>query len=233
MRIVIFPRRFPHFQAVLSVGALLAGIWSPALAQDAKPEYVLTVGDAVEIRFSYNAELNDKITIRPDGFISMAMIGDIQAAGKTPGQLSADITGGYRRFLRNSEAVVVVREFANRRVYVTGEVQNPGVLNLSGPLTVTQAVANSGGVRPAAALDSAVLLRYGGTNRASVQAVKLKQIMRGKAEDFLLQPYDVVYLPRTRIARLDLFVDQYINSLVPKNLLFPYNINNVYTVSAK
>jgi protein involved in polysaccharide export with SLBB domain len=198
-----------------------------------EPNYVLNVGDSIEVRFSFNTDMNDRITIRPDGFISMAMIGEIKAAGKTPAQLSADISAAYHPFLRDSQAVVVVREFANRRVYVTGEVASPGVLPITGPMTVLQAVANCGGARPAAALDSAVLLRYEGGNKAAVQLVKLKEIMKGKTADFLLQPFDVVYLPRTRIAKLDLFVDQYVNGLVPRSLLFPYNINNVYSVATK
>ncbi len=200
---------------------------------DAQAAYVLGGGDLIEVRFSYNADMNDKITIRPDGYISMVMIGEMRAAGKTPAGLSADITKAYRRFLRNPDAVVVVREFANRRVYVTGEVQAPGVVLLLGPLTVMQALANCGGAKPGAALDGAILLRYEGRNEARIQQVKLKQIIRGKANDFLLQPFDVVYLPRTRIAKLDLFVDQYVNGLVPRSLMFPYNINNVYTVATK
>jgi protein involved in polysaccharide export with SLBB domain len=234
MTILTSQGKFHYRHALLCLAAFLGWAVRPGFGQaDAKPDYILNNGDSVEIRFSYNAEMNDRVTIRPDGYISMAMIGDLQAGGKTPAQLSADITASYRRFLRNPEAVVVVREFANRRVYVSGEVQTPGVLTLSGPLTVAQAVASSGGAKAAAALDSALLLRYRGTNKASVQVVKLKQILKGKADDFLLQPFDVIYLPRTAIAKLDLFVDQYINSLVPKSLLFPYNISNVYTVSAK
>lgn len=204
---------------------------APDPQQDPKTDYILGNGDVVEIRFSFNTDMNDKVTIRPDGFISMAMIGDIPAAGKTPASLSADITAAYRPFLRNPQAVVVVREFANRRVYVTGEVQSPGVIPISGPLTVMQAVANCGGTKAGAALDGAILLRYEGHNRATVQPVRLKQILNGKAADFFLQPFDVVYLPRTKIAKLDLFVDQYINGLVPKSLYFPYNINNVYSVA--
>ncbi|MBS1857788.1 MAG: polysaccharide biosynthesis/export family protein [Acidobacteria bacterium] len=195
--------------------------------------YILSAGDSVEVRFSFNTDMNDRITIRPDGFISMAMIGEIKAAGKSPAQLSGDITAAYHPYLRDPQAVVVVREFANRRVYVTGEVASPGVLPITGPLTVLQAVANCGGARASAALDSAVLLRYEGGNKAAVQSVKLKEIMKGKSVDFLLQPFDVVFLPRSKIASLDLFVDQYVNSLVPRSLLFPYNINNVYTVTTK
>jgi len=223
----------PPYYRLLLVAACFLGAASQEFGQtEPKPDYILNNGDSIEIRFSYNTEMNDRVTIRPDGFISMAMIGDIQASGKTPARLSADITAAYQPYLRNSGATVVVREFANRRVYVSGEVQTPGVLTLSGPLTVMQAVANSGGAKADAALDSALLLRYQGSNKASVQVVKLKQIVKGRADDFLLQPYDVVYLPRTRIAQVDLFVDQYINSLVPRNLLFPYNINNVFSVAA-
>src|SRR5215831_710235 len=212
-------------RSYVALAVCLAGCASIVFAQSGpKADYLLCEGDSIEIRFGYNAEMNDRVTIRPDGFISMAMIGDIRASGKTPVALGEEIAEAYQPYLRHPDAAIVVREFANRHVYITGEVQTPGVLSLSGPLTVMQAVANSGGARAAAALDNTLLLRYDGDNKATVRVVRLKQILRGKADDLLLQPYDVVYLPRTRIGKLDLFVEQYINSLVPRNLLFPYNL---------
>jgi polysaccharide export outer membrane protein len=200
------------------------------LPVEAPARYLLHAGDVVEFKFTYNTDLNDRVTIRPDGYASLAMIGDVLAKAKTAEQLAADVTKRYEGVLKHPEVVVIVREFSAQRIFVAGEVNLPGVLPLVDGLTMAQAVFNAGGLKSTARVNQALLLRYDGSNKSSVAAVRLGDILKGTTPDVPLGPYDVIFVPRSRIAKVDLFVEQYVNNLVPRSLLFPYNISNVVTV---
>lgn len=202
---------------------------APAASVTAAP-YLLGAGDVIDVKFTYNPELDTRVTVRPDGAISMAIVGDIPAQGLSPSALAQDITNRYAAFRTHPDAVVIVVEFAAQRVYVGGEVNGPGVLNLRGALTGFQAVLNAGGPKVSARLDNVILLRYVGNNTAEVRRLNMNQIIKGRTPDVVLEPYDVIYVPRTKIARVGLFVEQYVNSLVPRALLFPYNLNNVFSL---
>jgi protein involved in polysaccharide export with SLBB domain len=187
-------------------------------------------GDLVELKFNTETDLNDKVTVRPDGAISLAMVGELNAKGLTPAELSRQLTEKYRKYLKHPDVTVIVREFAGQKVYVGGEVNIPGVVNVLGSLTCLQALFNAGGPKPSASLSSAVLMRYDGDNRTEVKEVDLEEIFKGKASDITLQSYDVLFIPRSRISKLGLFVQQYVNDLVPRSLMFPYNLNSVVSV---
>jgi len=189
-------------------------------------EYRVGSGDVLELKFSYASELNDKVTVRPDGAISLAMVGEMRAKGLTPAELSTHLTQRYSKHLKHPDVTVIVRDFAGQKIYVGGEVNAPGLVQIQGALTCLQAVFNAGGPKPSARLDNVVLMRYDGDNKTEVQKVNLSEVFRGKAADITLQSFDVIHVPRKRISRVGLFVQQYVNDLVPHNLMFPYNINN-------
>ena len=195
-----------------------------------RPRYAINPGDSIEFKFSYMPEMNERVTVRPDGFVSLPIIGDVQAASKTPEELAKDVSAKYQGMLKRPDVVVIVREFSAQRVFVAGEVNVPGVVPIMGRMTMAQAVLNAGGPKPTARLAHVLLLRYDGENRSTVQTIRLSDILKGSRADITLRPYDVVYVPRTPIAKVGLFVEQYVNSLVPRSLMFPYNINNSVTL---
>ncbi len=193
--------------------------------------YNLGPGDSLELRFTYTVELNEKVAIRPDGAISLPVIGEVPIAGMTPAKLSEVLTHKYAQFYKRPEVVVIVREFAERRVYVGGEVFTPGVVVLKGtPVTCLQAIVAAGGAKPTARLDGVVLLRHTSGNTGKVSTIDLKQVMRGEGEDITLKPYDIVLLPRTKIAKVNVFMEQYVNGMLPRNIVFPYNLNSSFTL---
>jgi protein involved in polysaccharide export with SLBB domain len=104
----------------------------------------------------------------------------------------------------------------NISVYVGGEVMRPGLLPLNGELTVMAAVIQAGGAKESAKSDTAMLVRNGG-DRPTVMKLRLSDVIKGKA-DTPLEPFDIVYIPRSRISRVDKFVDQYIRQVIPFNL---------------
>ena len=214
---------------VLAQSAAVAQAAAPR-AETPRAPYLIGAGDVLDVKFTYNPELDEHVTVRPDGAISLPMVGDIAVQGLSPAVLSADITRRFQSYLNHSQAVVIVREFASERVYVGGEVNAPTVIGLRGVLTVTQALFNAGGLKTSARLDSVLLLHYAGGNRTEVRRLDLRNVLKGRQADLVLQPYDVVFVPRSKIARVGLWVQQYVNDVIPKALLFPYNINNVVNV---
>lgn len=124
-------------------------------------EVVLGVGDTVGINVWENKDLNTDATIRPDGTITMPLIGDIKAVGETPTSLKAKIKARLGEFVKvqNTEITVAVRSYHSYRFTIQGEVVHPGVFNSDQFLTVADAMALAGGPSKFAKRDEIMLLR--------------------------------------------------------------------------
>lgn len=179
--------------------------------------YRIQLGDLLAIRFFNNPEFNQEATVRPDGKITLPYIDDVQVAGLTPSEVDASITEQFRRVLLRPEITIIVREFAGQRVYVGGEVSEPGLIPLTGRTTALQAILSAGGFLDTARVNQVLLIRRGRDNRHAGHALDLTRVLRtGQIDaDVMLQPSDVVYVPKTRIAKVNQFVDQYIRRLLP------------------
>lgn len=198
-----------------------SGVGQGVASRSADPggePYLLQAGDELTIKVFNRPELEETIRIRPDGKISVLLIDDVQAAGLRPPELDEQLTARYAGYFRDPEVTVIVRSFANQKVYVGGEVAQPGVIELSGELTALGAVLRAGGFNRTARTDSVILLRDTGADRPRVNRVNLKDVLHKGAPDVVLEPFDVVFVPMTRIAQVDKFVDQYIRQLVPLTL---------------
>lgn len=180
--------------------------------------YVLQLGDVLEIKHFHNPELNELLPIRPDGRISLELVGEVQAAGLPVSDLRAILMQRYAKYVREPEVAIIVKEFGGNRVFIGGEVTQPGVLQTNGQLTVLQAIFQAGGYLPSAELRNVVVLRNQGTATPAFLTFDLKESLTKPGEhmnDALLRPYDIVFLPKTRVARMGEFVDQYIDELIP------------------
>jgi protein involved in polysaccharide export with SLBB domain len=176
--------------------------------------YVLERGDQLTIRVFNHPELEDTVQIRPDGKISLVLMDDEPAAGLTTRQLDERLTERYSRLFKDIEIAVIVRTFSGSKVYVGGEVGQAGFQPLQGRFTALTAILQAGGFRNTARTDSVILLRDdGGKPRA--YRLDLKNVLAGGTADVTLQPFDVVYVPMSRIAKVDKFVDEYIRQLIP------------------
>ncbi len=169
----------------------------------------------MDIKLFFNPELNESVFVRPDGKISLQLVDDVQAAGLRPSDLDDVLTQKYSQELRKPVITVIVRSFTGQRVYVGGEVGNPGLVNLTAGMTALQAVINAGGFRETAKPDGVIVIRKGPENQPIPIRVDLEQVIYGEEiRDFQLQPYDVVYVPKTWIAKANKFVNQYIERLL-------------------
>lgn len=190
--------------------------------------YVIEPGDGLDVRFFYNPELNEEVTVRPDGNISLPLVGEMRAAGRSPSQLENSLREAYGRELRQAAITVIVKGFAGQRVYVDGEVGTPMMVNIAGNLSAMQAIASAGGFKPSARKGEILVIRRSGTPQPVVIPLDLEATISGKdtSQDILLQPYDIVYVPRTAVAEVNQFIDQYFRQNIPIPFGIGYGLNN-------
>jgi protein involved in polysaccharide export with SLBB domain len=179
--------------------------------------YRIQPGDVLDLKFFYNPELDETLPVRPDGRISAALVNDVQAAGLTPSELREQLLRLYGVTLRQPELSVIVKEFAARRIYVGGEVNAPSLLRVEGRLSLLQAIFEAGGLKRSGKATDVVVLRYQGTTEPEFLKVDLTAALeRGDpAGDVPLQAFDIVWVPKTKIAKANDFMDQYFRQLVP------------------
>lgn len=186
-----------------------------ALSRDLESEtYIIADNDELTVRFYYNPNLDEDIRVRPDGKISLSLVGELQAAGMRPDALSAEITQAYGKYLVKPTAVVLVRRFADARAFFAGEVNKPGIVDMNGGRqTVLQGIATSGGVTDNATLKDVVLIRrIPNRSQPIVMELNLIHALEGSEtkQDVLLLPNDFVYVPRSGAASVNLAMHLYI-----------------------
>lgn len=177
----------------------------------------LVPGDAIEVRFFYTPELNVTQTVRPDGKIAVQLIGEVKAQGKTPAELRDELLKLFTPHLKAPEITVIVQSFRDRRVFVGGQVMTPGIVQMPGKMTVLEAIMEAGGFNlRGAEVKNVVVIRHKGGQRYGY-ALDLKASLAGEeTKPFFLEPKDIIYVPRTKIAVLDQWIDQHINKLIPR-----------------
>ena len=201
----------PATPAPLNMAAL-----APPAPPRAADEYRIQAGDELHVCFTYQPEMNEQMPVRPDGRISLATTGELLATGMTPAELEKLIARKSERRLKNPEVVVVVTKIAEQRVYVGGEVAKPGYVTLLAGMTPLQAVVQTGGFRPTAKMDSVLLLTPGEGGKFSAARMDMEQVVAdGVPERVRLHPGDVIYVPTTWIADMNIVVDQYVRGLIP------------------
>ncbi len=179
-------------------------------------EYRITPGDVLDIKFFYNPELNETIMVRPDGRISLQLAGEVMAAGLTPEELKKALSDRYSKDINRPDIAVIVRSFNMQRAYIDGEVVRPGMLPLAGPVTVHQAVAAAGGFKESARRTDVIIIRRPPGSPPVPLKVNMEQVLEGdNAQDVLLAPFDIVYVPRSAIAEVNKFVDLYLRRNIP------------------
>lgn len=162
--------------------------------------YHIGVDDIVRVSVWQNEEMSVTVPVRPDGKISMPLLGDVQAGGRTPSQVSTSIQQGLSRYLRDPRVVVILQELNSHqylsRVRVTGAVNNPITLPYRQGMTVIDAVLEAGGVTEFASPNSSYLYRRNGDKTTSLR-IRLNDILtRGELDtNYQLGPGDVIAIP--------------------------------------
>ena len=213
------------FVSVLLATALLAACASPsarapipaAAAQQLEiGEYRIESGDEIEIRFPLNPEMNVRTVVRPDGRVSLQLVGEVLAEGRTPAELGQQLRDAYSTELRDPEVSVIVRAMA-ARVFVDGQIEHPGGYPWTREITAMQAVARAGGFLDTADSDYIVVLRRATDGSQQLFEVRLdgSDDPQGQSSDLYLAPYDLVLVPESGVSDVNKWVDQYIRQNIP------------------
>jgi protein involved in polysaccharide export with SLBB domain len=199
-------------------------------------KYFIEVGDHLDIVFPIQRELNVlDIIVRRDGRISLPYLGDEMAAGRTPMQLDSILTNRYAEYLKTPELSVIVRESPAKRVFVLGQVHNPGGYATDLDISLVQALSMAGGFLDGAKRNHVVVIRHLGNTRVIGVEIDVEAILEGSAlqNNIMLRYYDIVYVPKTRL-KSAAEVANYINDLIktPTSLIssgwFAVNMYTAY-----
>ncbi|HUK33568.1 MAG TPA: polysaccharide biosynthesis/export family protein [Vicinamibacterales bacterium] len=159
----------------------------------ATPEYKLVQGDKLRIEVYKDPQLSQSVQIRPDGKITLPLVGDIQADGRTPIQLRDFIATQLKAYMTNPVVTVIVVETKPAVAYVTGEVNHPGAVALQDEqITVLQALALAGGLKDFANSKNIRIIRKSG--KGNVTSFNYKEAIRGSAPVYI-RAGDTVVVP--------------------------------------
>jgi polysaccharide biosynthesis/export protein len=176
-------------------GGALAGEAEPtrAVGGTALPGYTIGLGDTLRVAVWKEPELTLDVTVRPDGMITMPLLGDVEAAGRSPGQLATSLTAELQQLVENPRVTVSVTQATSARVYVVGQMLRPGEFPLSGRMTVLKALALAGGFKEFARPENIVIVREDQT----VVPFNYKRVAEGKdmSQNILLAAGDTIVVP--------------------------------------
>jgi polysaccharide export outer membrane protein len=191
-----------RFQAALSISMILMilGAASAAFPQGTAASqwepYLIGLGDILEVSVWKNAELAVRVPVRPDGRISLPLVGEVEVAGLTPSAVRDLLAERYQDFITGPGVSVVVAEINSRKIFIMGEVTSSGVYDIVQPTRLMQALAMAGGLTNFAKKDQVVLLRdVDGEQQRTV--LSIKEIESGKNLDgnIRLWPGDTIIVP--------------------------------------
>ena len=204
MRIHILFSRI--FCPIVCAGIVLAQVGS---FSEREPRYRLQPSDTLEIHYRYTPEFDQTVTVQPDGFAALQLVGDLKLQGLTLDQTKAAILEKATQRLNDPEVTVVLKDFEKPYFMVGGEVARPGRFELRGTMTALEAVIMEGGFKTASAQNSQVILfRRVGPDLAQTEILDLKAATSRSATERLagLKSGDMLIVPQNRISKIERFV---------------------------
>lgn len=188
--------------AVVAAGTLLASFHVSA---QSAARYRLRPADVLEVQYRYTPEFSQTLTVGPDGYVSLQLLGSVRLGGLTVDEAQALILERARTRLRDPEITLVLREHEKSYVTVAGQVATPGKVEIKGSLTALEAIAMAGGLREDAKQSQVVLLRRFSADEYETRVLDVKHLMTesGVREDIALRPNDLLVVPQDRVGKID------------------------------
>jgi polysaccharide export outer membrane protein len=180
----------------------------PRLTTVTEDRYRLQPGDVIEIQFRYTPEFNQTITVQPDGYISLEISGDLKVAGSTIEEARQAILRQASKRLQDPVATIVLKEFQKPYFVVSGEVTQPGKIEMREKVTALQAIMLAGGMKETAKSSQIVVFRKINSDTAEVKVLNFKDMRRTSdlENDLTLQAGDMVYVPRDKWSKFERFM---------------------------
>jgi polysaccharide export outer membrane protein len=161
-------------------------------------DYIIGPEDVLDITVWRNQDLSKTVTVRPDGRISLPLIGDVAAVGKTPVQLTEEISAKLKEFKENPSVSIMVSQVNSYAIYLLGEVAKPGKYPLKSKTTLLQGITIAGGFTPVAARNKLVVFRFAenGEGHTKIKASYDDIVLRdGSLQNIELKPGDTIVVP--------------------------------------
>jgi polysaccharide export outer membrane protein len=173
-----------------------------------RPRYTLRPGDVLSLQYRYTPELNQDVTLMPDGYVTLNLIGDLKISDLTLEQAHDHILEKLQSRLNDPELNLVLKDFQRPYIEVAGEVQKPGRIELRETTTAMQAVLESGGFLPSARPTQVILYRRINSNTAELRTLDLKNINKASAleRDMELEEGDMLLVPRNKVEGISRYV---------------------------
>jgi polysaccharide export outer membrane protein len=187
------------------------------------PGYRLYPGDEMDVQVPSAPELNKTVTVQPDGRISLPLLDPLQVADRSIVDAETIISTAYASQLLHPDVTITVRA-QPLRVFVGGEVSKPGIYDMPGDINTLQAVVMAGGFTTFAKRSEVVLIRRGHAGKAMMRTVDLLHGISdpGHFDLVPLRRFDIIYVPKTGVAEVGDFVQQYIRDALPVSIGFSY-----------
>ncbi len=184
-----------------------APVVAPAAAQDAEKKtaplagldvpsgYVIGAADVITVTVLKEPTLSSSLLVRPDGMISMPLLGDVRAVGQTPVQLASDIATRLKKYIQDPNVSIILTQINSRKVYLLGEITKVGPVDLAPGMTLLEAIANAGGLTQYANARKMYVLRNEDGKHTKIP-VHYKDALKGNsALDLPLKPGDTIVVP--------------------------------------
>jgi len=190
-------KNHPGPQARLVEGSAHTADSTPAAAHTQIDTYIIGNEDVLAISVWKEAEISRTVPVRSDGKISLPLVGEIAAAGKTTTQLQELVASSLRPYISEPAVTVIVQEMRSKKFNILGHVQKPGAYAFSPPLTVVDAIALAGGFRDFAKSKNIYVLRTVSEGEIKRFPFNYKEVVQGihPEQNILLQTHDTIVVP--------------------------------------
>jgi protein involved in polysaccharide export with SLBB domain len=217
------PNGYPNVQGFADIGY--------ASWDEREPLYRLYPGDILDVSVLSAPELNRTVTVAPDGRISMPLVPATMVADRSTSEVEAALSAAYASQLIRPQVSVAVNKASSLKVFVAGEVTNPGVYDMPGDIDALQAVVMAGGFKISAKREKVIIIRrsVGGQPMMRTADLRKAAFQAVTADAVPLRRFDIVYVPRTGIAKIGLFMQQYFREGLPIQFNYALNGNQFFT----
>lgn len=201
---------------------------------DTPSAYRVGPGDKLKVKFLLTQEMDEEVTVTPDGFIGLrAAGGQVRVEGRTLPEIEGAIRAAARKTVAAQPVAVSLEDAVSSKIYVGGAVARPGSYRISDlQVGSLEALLLAGGLSNEARLGQVAVIRRGPEGKPMLRTIDVRDIIQtGGTADVPLRAGDVLYVPRSSIAELNLWVQQFIEGVVPFQRSFNYTVGSYRTTT--